>query len=147
MCKALPGDLPSLSRSPGSACVLNWLSCFIPVWLLGTPWTVAHRAPLSMEFPRQEYWSGLPCPHLGDLPDPGTEPESLLSPALAEGFFTTSATWEAPIVLQSLHNCLFQPHSTSFCPQTQDNPPLHGKLISTGGLCASLLPLPGVLPF
>ena len=47
-----------------------------------------------MEFSRQEYWSGQPFPSPGDLPDPGTEPESLMSPALAGGFFTTSATWE-----------------------------------------------------
>ena len=41
-----------------------------------TPWTVACQAPLSMEFSRQEYWSGLPCPSPGDLPDPGIEPGS-----------------------------------------------------------------------
>ena len=41
-------------------------------------------------------WSGLPCPALGDLPNPGTEPGSLMSPALAGGLFTTSATWEVP---------------------------------------------------
>ena len=41
-----------------------------------TPWTGAHQAPLSMGFSRQEYWSGLPCPSPGDLPDPGTEPRS-----------------------------------------------------------------------
>ena len=41
-----------------------------------TPWTVAHQAPLSLEFSRQEYWSGLPCPSPGDLPDPGTKPSS-----------------------------------------------------------------------
>ena len=41
-----------------------------------TPWTVAHQAPLTMEFSRQEYWSGLPCPPPGDLPDPGIEPRS-----------------------------------------------------------------------
>ena len=46
-----------------------------------------------MEFPRQDYWSGLPFPTPGDLPNPGTEPVSLVSPALAGGFFTTSATW------------------------------------------------------
>ena len=51
-----------------------------------------------MEFFRQEYWSGLPFPTLGDLPDPGIEPESLVSPALAGGFFITSATWEGPSV-------------------------------------------------
>ena len=43
-----------------------------------TPWTVAHQAPLSMGFSRQEYWSGLPCPLPGDLPDPGIKPVSLL---------------------------------------------------------------------
>ena len=51
-----------------------------------TPWTVAHQAPLSMEFSKQEYWSGLPFPFPGDLPNPGIEP---MSPALAGGFFTT----------------------------------------------------------
>jgi len=49
-----------------------------------------------MGFSRQEYWSGLPCLPPGDLPDPGIEPGSLVSPVLAGGFFTTSATWEAP---------------------------------------------------
>jgi len=47
------------------------------VQLFATPWTVAHQAPLSMGFSRQGYWSGLPCPSLGDLPDPGIEPVSL----------------------------------------------------------------------
>ena len=56
---------------------------------------IAHQVPLSMEFSRQEYWSGLPCPSPGDLPDPGIELASLASPPLAGGFFTTSATWEA----------------------------------------------------
>ena len=57
-----------------------------------TPWTGACQAPLSMGFSRQEYWSGLPCPPPGDLPNPGIEPPSLKSPTLARGFFTTSAT-------------------------------------------------------
>ena len=52
---------------------------------------------LSMGFSTQEFWSGLPCPPPGDLPDPGTESESPMFPALAGGFFTTSATWEAQI--------------------------------------------------
>ena len=51
-----------------------------------TPWTVAHQAPLSMGFSRQEYWSGLPFPPPGDLPDLGVEPTS---PALAGGIFNT----------------------------------------------------------
>ena len=60
-----------------------------------TPWTVARKAPLSLLFSRQEYWSGLPLPPPGDLPElGGTKPASLASPALACGFFTTT-TWEA----------------------------------------------------
>ena len=59
--------------------------------LLVTPWTVAYQAPLSLGFSRQEYWSGLPFPSPGDLPDPGIEPASLMSPALAGGFFTTES--------------------------------------------------------
>ena len=53
-----------------------------------TPWTVAHWAPLFIECSRQEYWSGLPFPTLGDLPDPGIELASLAFPALVGGFFT-----------------------------------------------------------
>ena len=56
------------------------------------PWTIAHQAPLFMGFSKQEYWSGLLCSFPGDLPDPGIEPLSLNSPALADGFFTTSTT-------------------------------------------------------
>ena len=58
-----------------------------------TLWTVAHQSPLSMEFSRQEYWSGLPFPSPGDLPDPGIEPAS---PVVAGGDFT-SVTREAPV--------------------------------------------------
>ena len=57
------------------------------VRLLATPWTVDHQAPLSMGFPRLEYWNGLPFPSPGDLPNPGIEPTSPVSPALAGGFF------------------------------------------------------------
>ena len=59
------------------------------------PWTVALQAPLSVGFSRQEYWSELPWPPPGDLPNPGKESISLRPPALAGGFFTSSATWEA----------------------------------------------------
>ena len=58
--------------------------------LFVTPWTVAHQAPLSMEFSQQEYWSGLPFPSVGDLLDPGIKPTSLDSPPLAGRFFTTA---------------------------------------------------------
>ena len=54
------------------------------VQLFCDSWIVGHQAYLSMEFPRQEYWSGLPFPFLGDLPNPGIQP---VSPALAGGFF------------------------------------------------------------
>ena len=65
-------------------CVVT-LSC---VQLFATPWTVAHQAPLSIEFFRQEYWSGFLFTTSGDLPDPGIKPTSLASLALAGGFFT-----------------------------------------------------------
>ena len=87
--------LMSLSISPESSTrVLSHLGC---VQLFATPWAVAQKAPLSMEFSRQEFWSGLPFLPLGDLPDPGLEPESLTIPALAGNscLFTTSATREA----------------------------------------------------
>ena len=71
------------------------LSCFSHIQLFVTLWTVACQAPLSIGFSRQEYWSGLPCPHPGDLPNPGVKPMSLTSPELAGGFFTTSAMWDA----------------------------------------------------
>ena len=58
-------------------------------------WLVAHQSLLSMVFSRQEYWSGLLCSPPGGLPDPEIEPKSLMSPALAAGFFTSSTTWEA----------------------------------------------------
>ena len=61
------------------------LSPFSRVRLLGTPWTVALQAPLSMGFCRQEYWSGLPCPPLGDLPHPEIKPTSLMPPAFQAG--------------------------------------------------------------
>ena len=73
------------------ACMLGRFS---HVRLLATLWSVACQAPPSFRVSRQEYWSGLPCPPPGDLPDPGIEPTSLMSPALAGRFFTTRITWE-----------------------------------------------------
>ena len=63
---------------------------FSCVQLFATPWTVACQAPLSMEFSRQEYWSGVPFPTPGDLPHPGIQPASLVSLALAGRFLTTA---------------------------------------------------------
>ena len=65
-----------------------------------TLWTVAHQTPLSMEFSRQEDWSGLPFPPAGDLLDPGIEPGSLTSPALLSRFFIT-----ATAAAESLQSC------------------------------------------
>ena len=67
------------------------LSHFSHVGLFATLWTQASHAPLSVEFSRQEYWSGLSCPSPEDLPNPGIKPTSLRSSALTGGFFAVSA--------------------------------------------------------
>ena len=79
-------------------------TCSVMCDSFATPWTAARQAPLFMAFPRQECWSGLPFPPPGDLLNPEIEPTFLLSPALAAGFFTTSATWEATRRPQNISN-------------------------------------------
>ena len=84
------------------------LSC---VLLFATPWTIAYQAPLPMEFSRQEYWSGLPFPTPGDLPNPGIKPAPLVSPVLAGRFFTTVPPGKplasnTSIPLTSWHMCV-----------------------------------------
>ena len=77
--------------------LLLLLSRFSRVQLCATPCTAAYQAPLSMGFSRQECWSRFPFPSPGDLPNPGIEPTSLASLALAGGFFTTEppcSGWE-----------------------------------------------------
>ena len=69
------------------------------VQLFATPWTIAHQDSLSMEFPRQEYQSGLPFPPPGDLLDPGVEPTSPGSPALAGRFFTTEPPGKSLLII------------------------------------------------
>jgi len=90
------------------------------VQLFETPWTVACKAPLSIGFFRQEYWSGLPFPPLGDLHHPGIETMSLVSPALAGRFFYHRATWEAHLQLylppNSSQNSSRPPPPTSHWP-------------------------------
>ena len=76
--------------SEASFCACCKLSHFSRVQLFATFWTIAHRAPLSMGFSRQEYWCGLPSLPLGDLPNPGTETASHTSPELTGRVFTTS---------------------------------------------------------
>ena len=74
---------------------LLWLAKLLShVRPFATQWTVTGQAPLSTRFSRQEYWSGLPGSPPGDPPHTGIEPGSLVIPALADGFFTPSATWE-----------------------------------------------------
>ena len=117
----------TVTLDPCCLSILNIVECIVHVcmlshvWLFATPWAIAHQAPLSLEFSRQEYWSGLPFPPPGDLPNPGIELTSLTSPALAGRFFITGAPGK-PVVcinhkLQSYpfsylfpfgnHNCVF----------------------------------------
>ena len=70
-------------------CVVSLVRLFV------IQWTVVCQTPLSMGFSRQEYWSRLPFPPPGDLQNAGIESMSLVSPALADGFFTTNGDWEA----------------------------------------------------
>ena len=122
-----------------------------------TLWTVACQAPLSMEFPRQQHWSGLPFPSPGDLPDPRIEP---MSPALVSGFFTTEPSGKAHLLFQ--FNSVSQPHPTLCNPMDCGTPgfPVHhqlpelaqthvhrvGDAISHLTLCRPLLLLPSVFP-
>ena len=80
-----------------------WLGCFSRVQPFATLWTVARQSPLSMGFPRQEYWSELPSPSPEDLPDPGIEPEF---PALAGRFLTAQ-----PLGKQSIAHVFLNPNS------------------------------------
>ena len=81
-----------------SCLLVAMLSHFSPVWLCATLWTTVRQALLSTGFSRQEHCSGSPRPS----PDPGIEPASLTSPALAGGFFTTSTAWEALCLMLEL---------------------------------------------
>ena len=107
--------------------VLCLLSCFNCVWLCVSLWTVAHQATLSMGFSRQENWSGLPCPPPGDLPDPGIKPVSLMSPALAGGFFTNSATWVSES--HSVMSNTLRPHGLYSPPRSSIHETLPARLL------------------
>ena len=91
--------VPASSREP--VCVLSHVQLF------KTPWTVIRQAPLSIEFPRQEHWSGLTFPSPRDLHDAGVKPASLVSPAVAGRFFTPGTTWEAHVLQPKM------PHHTA----------------------------------
>ena len=110
-------DLADLHPLDVHVCALSHCS---HVQLFAALWTVTYQASLSMGCSTQEYWRGLPCHPPGDLPDsgnkpalvvygehsclPGIKPESLISPASADRFFTTSDTWEAPVPLRYICN-------------------------------------------
>ena len=94
MCPAQSVNSPSLfppweTQLPVFMCVCVCVCMLSRVWLFATLWTVVPQASLFKSFSRQEYWSGLPCPPPGELPDSGIEPASPASPALAGRFFTT----------------------------------------------------------
>ena len=98
-CSSLPLEIFLALKSTLShmcMCCVVVLSRFSHVQLFATPWNTALEAPPSIGFSRQEYWSGLPFPSPGHIPNPGTEPGS---PALAGTNFTTNATWEVTATL------------------------------------------------
>ena len=102
-------------------------SHFSHTQLFVTPWTIACQTPPSMEFSRQEYWGGLPCPFPGDLLNPGIEPTSPMFPALVGGVFTTSTTWEAPSESYNLiHWPDFNPEAPRFHLLDQRSPTFLG---------------------
>ena len=82
-------------RAPGILFMLLSFSFSVAFDPFVTPRTVAHQAPLSVRFPRQEHWSGSPFPYQGDLSDPGIEPAS---PALGGGFFTAEAPGKSMVI-------------------------------------------------
>ena len=94
----LSGNNSRKNKGLSASSVSAAAKSFQPCLTLCDTTELAHQAPLSIGFSRKEYRSGLPCPPPGDLPDTGIEPASLMSPTLAGGFFTSSATWEALLV-------------------------------------------------
>ena len=88
-----------LPQAHGWVCVCVCVCVLSHVWFFATLWTVAHQTALFMGFSRQEYWSGLPFPSPGDLPQPGIKP---MSPTLASEFFTIEPP-EKPLA----HSCVF----------------------------------------
>ena len=95
-CDSPSGMLQAALPAPeNQLCTCMCAQSFSPVQLFVTPWTVARQAPQSMEFSRQEYWSGLPCPTPGGLPSPGIEPAT---PVLASGFVTSEPPGKHAII-------------------------------------------------
>ena len=124
-------------------------SHFSRVQLFGTLWTVAHQVPLSMGFPRQEYWSRMPFPPPGDLPDPGISSTSLLFPALVGRFHErhpgslhcTEVTCVKVKVTQS-YLTLRDPHGL-YCPW---NSPGQNAGVGSLSLLQGIFPTQGLKP-
>ena len=85
-------------------------SSFSPLWCLATPWTLVRQTPLSMEFSRQEYWHGLPCPSPGNLPNPGIE---LRSPVLQADSLLCEPTGSTSYVIREMQIKTMRYHFTS----------------------------------
>ena len=100
-----------INLNPLGQCLCAW-TCSV-VSDFATPWTVARQVPLSMEFSRQESWSGLPFPTQGGLFDSEIKPRSLVPPALAGGFFTTEPlgssnfTVHSELLKSACHTCVY----------------------------------------
>ena len=93
-------------------CLPVCIQCVYAKSLQSCPTLQPHELQLAESYV-QEYWSGLPCPPRGDLPDSGTKLASLMSPALADGFFTTSTTWEALAPNKSSKVSFLPPHTST----------------------------------
>ena len=104
----------------------HFICKYSPCAPLKTWWTVTRQASLSMVFSRWEYWCGLPCLPPEDLPNPGIEPMSFMSPALADKFFTTSATWEV-LHFNRLPLLSLSVSKLSYLEKVDLVPSLHGK--------------------
>ena len=129
--KACSNELSLVVHTYFRECVVQSLS---RVQLFATPWTIAHQAPLSMGFPRQEYWSGLPFSLPRALPDPGIEAET---PALAGGFFTTAPPGKPSVFssVQFSHSVLsdsLRPHGLQHARLPSPSP--------TPGACSNSCP-------
>ena len=111
----------SQEEQAGFQCVCVCVSRSVVSDSLRPPWAVAHQAPLSMKFSRQEYWRGFPFPTLGYFPSSGTEPKFLAPPALAGGFFTTTPPG-SPLGPHQLPAIWF---FYLFFPYFSNQPPLH----------------------
>ena len=119
-------------RRTGLVCVwvLNRFSC---IWLFATLWTLAHQAPLSMGFSRQEYWNGLPWPPPGELPNPGIKPASPGTLALQVDSLPLSHLGSLSL---GKHLKTMETMRTGWTPRRSRKPPISGQCIDAGKIAA-----------